>query len=220
MSFYLRPCRAPLDVPLEGGFDEQSGPLSLHHSPPLHTGHLHRIYTKMERNVCSEIRHKASKMQEHPSWQDSLLWHASTASHLPQLFCFYILNGGLTWLLRFLNHTTESTAELHFCGCSVSGPGDERETGCGNIGILDRQRLAWWEQIIHTLKYIQGHSWHVGHNYMSKSANLETQKYNREIPPFWGTKNKKSARPMIYRADTFSWTLSLSSLHVNIQMFQ
>lgn len=42
MSFYLKPCRAPLDVPLGDGSDGQSGPLFLRHSPPPHSGHLHR----------------------------------------------------------------------------------------------------------------------------------------------------------------------------------
>lgn len=57
MSFYLKPCRAPLDVPLEDGSDGQSGLLFLHHSLPPHNGHLHRECTKMEH-----------------------IWHAATAS--------------------------------------------------------------------------------------------------------------------------------------------
>lgn len=46
--FYLRPCRVPLNVPLVDGSDGQSGLLYLHHSPPLHNGHLHIEQTKME----------------------------------------------------------------------------------------------------------------------------------------------------------------------------
>ena len=45
-SFYLRPCTAPSDVLLEDGSDGQSGPRSLHHSPPRRNGHLHQSREK------------------------------------------------------------------------------------------------------------------------------------------------------------------------------